>query len=203
MPRRVPRLPHVTRTWPRWTLALSLLLGACGLLWAGESARLGGCTPRAPRTDEGPMDAPLVHAPSDPNAEREVTGAVALEPSGAARSACEAACEDVFWPEATGFAPAPRRVGASLRALPGARGWWVDAAPDHEHSALLCVENEPPELECPWVMPLAAMVPWGGGEVYVQATLGAAEALLEITLHPAANRQSCVCPLFDLRARAH
>ena len=21
--------------------------------------------------------------------------------------------------------------------------------------------------------------------------------------HPAANRQSCVCPLFDLRARAH
>lgn len=42
--------------------------------------------------------------------------------------------------------------------------------------ALLCVENEPPELECPWVMPLAAMVPWGGGEVYVQATLGAAES---------------------------
>ena len=79
----------------------------------------------------------------------------------------------------------------------------MDAAPDHELSALLCVENEPPELECPWVMPLAAMVPWGGGEVYVQATLGAAEALLEITLHPAANRQSCVCPLFDLRARAH
>ena len=73
-------MPHVTRTWPRWTLALSLLLGACGLLWAGESARLGGCTPRAPRTDEGPMDVPLVHAPSDPNAEREVTGAVARLP---------------------------------------------------------------------------------------------------------------------------
>jgi hypothetical protein len=149
------------------------------------------------------MEAPIAHAPSDPSRAREVTEALELEPTSAVRSACEAACEDVFWPEATGFAPAPRRAGASLRALPGARGWWVDAAPDHEHSAMLCVENEPPELECPWVMPLGATVPWGGREVHVQATLAAAEALLEITLHAAATGPSCVCPLFDLRARAH
>lgn len=147
------------------------------------------------------MEAPLAHAPDDPNSAREVTESLALEPSSAVRNPCEAACEDVFWPEATGFAPAARRAGASLRALPGARGWWVDAAPDHEHSVLLCVENEPPELECPWVMPLGATVPWGGGEVHVQATLAAAEGLLEITLQPAGTHAPCACPLFDLRAR--
>lgn len=174
-----------------------LLVG--GLL-AATSAHEGGCTPRRSVPSERYVE-PLAETPSPVPREGEVTEVAALAPSGT-RSACEAACEDVFLPEATGFAPVRRPSRGSLLPLAGARGWWLDAVPGREHSALLCVDNEPPELECPWVMPLEATVAWDTGEEPVRATLAAAEGLLEITLHRAGTAETCSCLPFDLRAQA-
>lgn len=162
-------------------------------------ASVHGCARTDAPDPSGYVELPLEDLPAVPP---EITGAPAIEPTGVAHGACEAACEDVFLPDATGFAPAPRSTLRPLQRLDGARGWWVSAAPGREHSALLCVDNEPPELECPWVMPLEATVVWDTRSERVRATLSAVEGLLEITLHRAEGDERCACLPFDLRARA-
>lgn len=194
-----PRLPKVMRSRHRWTLGVGKLL-LVGGMFAATNAQEGGCTPRRSVPSEGYVE-PVAETPSAVIREREATEATALGPSET-RSACEAACEDVFMPEATGFAPVRRPSRGSLLPLAGARGWWLDAVPGREHSALLCVDNEPPELECPWVLPLEATVAWDTGEEPVRASLSAAEGLLEITLHRAGTAETCSCLPFDLRAQA-
>lgn len=187
------------RSRHRWTLGVGSLL-LVGGLFAATTTHEGGCTPRRAAPSEGYVEQ-VAETRGDVIAEEDVAGARVLGHSHTARSACEAACDDVFMPEATGFAPVSRPSRGSLSPLAGARGWWVDAAPGREHSALLCVDNEPPELECPWVMPLEATVAWDTGDEPVRATLLAAEGLLEITLHRAGTAETCACLPFDLRAR--
>lgn len=186
---RMARGRHRLASWAALSVVAASLFTASGC---------GRVEEQAPRSNED-EELPLEDLPAVPP---EITGAPAIEPTAAPHGSCEAACLDVFLPESTGFAPAARAALGPLRPLDGARGWWVSAAPGREHSALICVENEAPEVECPWVMPLEATVVWDTGSELVRASLFAAEGLLEITLHRTGTDERCACLPFDLRARA-
>ena len=127
------------------------------------------------------------------------------------RSDCEYACEEVFWPLATGLAPRAL-AGAPRRPLDGAPGWWlVDDGPSAAH-VLICAENEPPLYECAWTLPLEARVPGmrpseappargdADTERHFRAELFAAEGLLEIVLRDSRGAR-CECLPFDLRGQ--
>lgn len=188
MSRAAVPFPRMARARDRFvTLALIVVAGGCG------QAEAPPANSRVELSEPTFVD-------HEPVSEPEVSAPPFIDPAAATRSACQAACQDVFLPDATRFAPTPRSAHRALLPLAGASGWWVSAAPGREHSAQLCVENEPPELECPWVMPLEATVAWDVREERVRASLVAAEGQLQITLHRADGDDPCTCPPFDLRA---